>query len=1781
MHYVLCKHAAARFPCTSGAEFDNGLWLCIDCFIGFFKLAPGDHACTLCPAGKNSIKRAATAISDCKVCPANSSWSAVVQDHISCLCNAGFAGNVTAIMNHTAETNCAQCGVGKYKNSVGRAQCTRCGPGKYSAQYAAISEDTCTLCPDKYYAVANRSSCTACEFDAYCTMGVKVLCEVFREGTHTLLPLRNDSVACVCQQGSFLSSEDLCVICTSNHYCGGQNSRRVSCPVHSYSAGGSVTEDDCVCHKGYFRHTNPQNNNATECWVCKADTYYGTAQALFVAECSVCIDPRQQNNMFWQDPTETCDFCVKRALLSPPFCLCDPGSYLTVEMRCEACLENHVCTGAHASPLQCPPKTKALSTGQGQNMDNCVCVDGYFRADKLEALALAISQNIVQLEDVVSLWCVPCPVGFFCSSSAPGSLPESGVMGMPVETSVQKCPVMASTHAHASVSVSDCVCAAGAYTSTNNNITASINAVVCDECSTNHYCVGSASGLSSLQQAHQRACPLNTVSREGTTSIHGCICLPPRAMLPTPGLSFAYDCVQRRMASYTDTAVSQAMQQYDIFAIRPNSQYTEYASMSSTNCLTVETGFVQDCAHDIRVGTITLSDFAIVLFRNILLDPVYLDMSMHLFSSAEYNSIVYKVESYLWVKTSSPLPLPAGGIVVAQRDETTQFLHTSVLPVALSGNISCTTQESYRCALVLESEMFRHSEAYKTDIYNVSKLRSFVYTSLQVFAVFNIDIVTRPRKISMHTHGSMLRPDESTLQMKTAVQMCLAVSTTTTRCCGQSGSKHYMQFGAPGTPSISVIEYFVEASFCPSHAQLKCISTHIGPLASTKGVQCVADIDVLFTSENAQQGLETFEEYVQQIKMFDSAMQIHQIEPCMKMLYIQHRGSTTEYANAIQKQKILGQLHAVYQQHFATEVIFDSGVHSLVTYNVTMSQHSAQNPESSAQNSTQTLLLLQAVQKERMAHVLHALGVNIALESISTPNIMSLRKTFQVDSKGSQEAASLIFVITGVFLSRTNVMALVNNTIWLSTARFANASSVELSALSSSISGTLFFDALSVSDAHALCAHVDAHADLFQLHKTMHYRTIVTQSFVVADVLMSEIIPVQISMQPHIAESRYVLRVSMSIPVETSMMNELLIEVLKKVIFKNAVQSSVRLASLSQQAPTRVPIRQNGSTPQEMPTVEYTHVIYEMPIVHIQQCMLTQNTNTPDYYAELTTVISGLFAIDVAIQLRAVCLVTNILHSSSHTTPATEQQQQTPDDTVGGFCPRQLCNSNSSRGQTAFMAAFPDTTFANITLRISYSETCELQTELVVAAHVDQLTNAAMDTQHMMLLKKTIAFGSTEELTVGTQATFRLLNDEMDASMFVEVFDRLNAPVRMQESSSDGSVSIFSLYNDGMSAAEKDDCHDRPTANACVQNLSVSHNSGNKHHHNTRAGCIEIEASNSRINIAMLKRFIMGKTTPDMLLATSIGIYSQLDAHIQRIPCNGGVQSIVTALMSPLEAEHTRFDIMPKHTIQLTLAIEHTAPFGSTSSYMDNVLRFVPAIAKLAVEAEQYQVSTTAEMHLHTTGITHTMAMAFFEIMMREYFAVHLPKDSIVAMRITEIYPIVQYKSSFPDSLFDDVESLEQLYIKVHISNMRECAEIQPIVTEAVIRNTIYGVPINVKLIDTDGVHVTCNNSVYLEYTSTECNDDTMLPLRQLSGKQVSGGTVLSSDVTCLAAQGHECAARLSSSDVGIFYAILRIVTTQLNPLVYYFRHIVHFCGLDTRLLAPLVTTQALGFFGA
>jgi hypothetical protein len=118
-------------------------------------------------------------------------------------------------------------------------------------------------------------------------------------------------------------------------------------------------------------------------------------------------------------------------------------------------------------------------------------------------------------------------------------------------------------------------------------------------------------------------------------------------------------------------------------------------------------------------------------------------------------------------------------------------------------------------------------------------------------------------------------------------------------------------------------------------------------------------------------------------------------------------------------------------------------------------------------------------------------------------------------------------------------------------------------------------------------------------------------------------------------------------------------------------------------------------------------------------------------------------------------------------------------------------------------------------------------------------------------------------------------------------------------------------------------------------------------------------------------------------------------------------------------------------------------------------------------------------------------------------------------------------------------------------------------------------------IVDDAQSSVTCTNSVNMEYSSQKCTAAVVGALASdLVGLHVAGGVVVANNASCFLGDSSQCSAHLSSSDAGLFYAMLRILTTDMSQLWYYFEHVVSFCGLDADLLGELITTEALDFFG-
>jgi len=201
---------------------------------------------------------------------------------------------------------------------------------------------------------------------------------------------------------------------------------------------------------------------------------------------------------------------------------------------------------------------------------------------------------MVQLGGSARLWCVSCPIGFYCHTPQPWH-----ATGLPAHTLVRKCPALASTREIGAWNISQCECVAGAHapvpasthhrentTLIASNSSSSSNttpgSTVCSACSRDHYCDGGAQ--------REVPCPHQTISSIGATSIASCVCLPPRVMLPTQSPDFKYDCVVKSMVAYADSSAVVAMHAYNMFAVEARELYTTYATMSPTQCLTIETG---------------------------------------------------------------------------------------------------------------------------------------------------------------------------------------------------------------------------------------------------------------------------------------------------------------------------------------------------------------------------------------------------------------------------------------------------------------------------------------------------------------------------------------------------------------------------------------------------------------------------------------------------------------------------------------------------------------------------------------------------------------------------------------------------------------------------------------------------------------------------------------------------------------------------------------------------------------------------------------------------------------------------------------------------------------------------------------------------------------------------------------------------------------------------------------------------------------------------------------
>ena len=225
-----CVNANSRFgsidvtdcKCNAGYTGEDGQE-CTACAPGLYKDQYGSVTCSQCP---------------------DNSFSLTGGSHISsCICNKGFTGPDGG--------PCVACVPGLFKDSNGSTPCSACGAGKFSLISGSFNESDCMDCGMGKYAIPTEWGPT---------LGATA-CKDCVAGTFSITTGNIEEGNCIkCIAGKFstaigANSSSYCTDCESGKYSvvvGASSSETCSsCPAHALSPQGSDQITDCICNSGY------------------------------------------------------------------------------------------------------------------------------------------------------------------------------------------------------------------------------------------------------------------------------------------------------------------------------------------------------------------------------------------------------------------------------------------------------------------------------------------------------------------------------------------------------------------------------------------------------------------------------------------------------------------------------------------------------------------------------------------------------------------------------------------------------------------------------------------------------------------------------------------------------------------------------------------------------------------------------------------------------------------------------------------------------------------------------------------------------------------------------------------------------------------------------------------------------------------------------------------------------------------------------------------------------------------------------------------------------------------------------------------------------------------------------------------------------------------------------------------------------------------------------------------------------------------------------------------
>jgi len=487
--------------CNMGYTGPDGL-ACAACVAGTYKDVNGSSACSLCLQGKFSTGLGAIHADVCELCPANAISGAGSPAIANCTCTLGYSGPDGG--------PCQPCAAGRYKDVNGSDACALCPQGTFSTEVAAVSDATCSTCPNHTYSDDGSSNILNCT----CNLGYT----------------GPDGQECsACQSGKYkdVNGSSACLLCSRGKYSAetgeAAETTCTACPMHADALSGSSV---CICNAGY---TGPDGQNCSACASGRYKEENGSAP------CSLCLQGKYSTET-GETSEATCSACPAHTYSGSGSsdmtnCTCNmgytgpdglacvacvAGTYKDVNgsSACSLCQQGKYSTGlGEVAELVCSDCPASSSSAEGSDrLVNCSCIAGYSGLDGQACIA-CVPGKYKQASGPSD--CLLCGAGKYSTGS--GADDESLCLG---------CPFGSSSVEGSSV-LENCACNAG-YTGSNGQ--------VCSVCLAGKHkaavgpsdCLPCVAGTWSAELGKTdevcTSCPDDSISAESSSEKTGCLC---------------------------------------------------------------------------------------------------------------------------------------------------------------------------------------------------------------------------------------------------------------------------------------------------------------------------------------------------------------------------------------------------------------------------------------------------------------------------------------------------------------------------------------------------------------------------------------------------------------------------------------------------------------------------------------------------------------------------------------------------------------------------------------------------------------------------------------------------------------------------------------------------------------------------------------------------------------------------------------------------------------------------------------------------------------------------------------------------------------------------------------------------------------------------------------------------------------------------------------------------------------------------------------------------------